>query len=142
MNFTSDNVWGAAPEMLEAFRATNVDAVPSYGDDALTARLSVEMSRVFERPLAVFPVLSGTAANALALATIVPSHGAILCHAAAHIVTDECGAPEFFTHGAKLTPLPGRDGKLEPEVIEQALTQFVRGSVHSSQPAAVSITEA
>jgi threonine aldolase len=142
MNFTSDNVWGAAPEMLEALRAVNLGAAPSYGEDPLTGRLTEEMSRVFERPVAVFPVTSGTAANALALATIVPPHGAILCHADAHIVTDECGAPEFFTHGARLVTLAGHKGKLAPETIETALARFPKGSVHSSQPAAVSITEA
>jgi threonine aldolase len=142
MNFVSDNAWGAAPEMLEALQVANTGHLPSYGEDPLTGRLTAEMSRIFERPVAVFPVISGTAANALALATIVPSHGAILCHADAHIVTDECGAPEFFTHGAKLATLSGRDGKLEPQIIEHALTRFVKGSVHSSQPAAVSIAEA
>jgi threonine aldolase len=142
MNFISDNAWGAAPEMLEALRATNTGAVPSYGEDPLTGRLAAEMSRVFERPVAAFPVISGTAANALALATIAPPHGAILCHADAHIVTDECGAVEFFTQGARVATLAGREGKLAPETIETALARFPKGSVHSSQPAAVSITEA
>jgi threonine aldolase len=142
MNFTSDNCWSAAPEMLEALVAANSEPLPSYGDDPWTARLTQAMSRVFEQPVAAFPVISGTAANALALSTIVPPHGAILCSADAHIVTDECGAPEFFTHGARLATLPGRDGKLEPEVIEAALGRFAMGSVHSSQPAAVSITQA
>jgi threonine aldolase len=142
MNFVSDNAWGAAPEMLEALQAANTGALPSYGEDPLAGRLTAEMSRIFERPAAVFPVISGTAANALALATIVPSHGAILCHADSHIVTDECGAPEFFTHGARLATLSGRDGKLEPQTVEHALIRFAKGSVHSSQAAAVSITEA
>src|SRR5580692_10802710 len=101
MNFLSDNAWGAAPEMMESLRAANTGAAPSYGDDSLTERFTTEMSRVFERPVAAFPVSSGTAANALALATIAPPHGAILCHADAHIVTDECGAVEFFTQGAR-----------------------------------------
>jgi len=142
MNFVSDNAWGAAPEMLESLAAANSDAAPSYGDDAWTERLTVELSRIFGRPVAAFPVISGTAANALALATIAPPHGAILCHECAHLVTDECGAPEFFTHGARLATLPGRDGKLEPDLIEATLARFACGSVHSSQPAAVSITEA
>jgi threonine aldolase len=142
MNFTSDNSWGAAPEMLEALMTANAGDASSYGDDPWTRRLAAEMSRIFERQVSVFPVISGTAANALALATVVPSHGAILCHADAHIVTDECGAPEFFTHGAMLATLPGRDGKLAPDVIERALGRFARGSVHSSQPAAMSVTQA
>jgi threonine aldolase len=142
MNFASDNSWGAAPEMLEALRTANRGATPSYGEDPLTGRLEAEMRRVFEQPVAVFPVISGTAANALALSAVVPPHGAIVCHADAHIVRDECGAPEYFTNGASIAMLPGRHGKLDPEVIEQALARFVKGSVHSSQPAAVSITEA
>ncbi|HTT83673.1 MAG TPA: beta-eliminating lyase-related protein [Rhizomicrobium sp.] len=142
MNFASDNVWGAAPEMLAALAAANGGAMPSYGEDPLTERLAEEMARVFERPVAVFPVISGTAANALALATITPPHGAILCHEDAHIVTDECGAPEFFTQGARLATLSGHKGKLAPETIGQALSRFVIGSAHSSQPAAISITQA
>ena len=112
MNFISDNAWGAAPEMLEALQAANTGALPSYGEDPLTGRLTAEMSQLFQRPVAAFPVISGTAANALALATIVPCHGAILCHADAHIVTDECGATEFFSHGARLATLSGATANL------------------------------
>jgi threonine aldolase len=100
------------------------------------------MSRIFEHEVAVFPVSTGTAANALALATLVPPHGAILCHADAHIAIDECGAPEFFTHGAKLATLAGACGKLAPDTLEGALLRFPIGSVHHVQPAAVSITQA
>ncbi|HEY3638926.1 MAG TPA: low specificity L-threonine aldolase [Rhizomicrobium sp.] len=142
MNFISDNAWGAAPEMLEALGSANAGTALSYGDDALTGRLASEFSRIFERPVAVFPVVSGTAANALALASIAPSHGVIFCHADAHIETDECGAPEFFTQGAKLATIPGRNGKLDPDGIEHMMARFVRGSVHHSQPAAISITQA
>ncbi|HEY3777452.1 MAG TPA: beta-eliminating lyase-related protein [Rhizomicrobium sp.] len=142
MNFASDNVWGAAPEMIEALRAANSGAAPSYGEDALTARLATVMDHLFERRVAAFPVISGTAANALALATIVPLQGAVFCHAAAHIVTDECGAPEFFTHGAKVVPLDGPEGKIGVRILEAAINRFVKGSVHHPQPAAVSITQA
>jgi threonine aldolase len=142
MNFASDNAWGAAPEMLESLRVVNQGAASSYGEDAETARLHSEMARVFEHDVAVFPVITGTAANALALSTLAPLHGAIFCHRDAHIVTDECGAPELFTHGANLVSLKGAHGKLAPEAIEGALSHIVAGSVHHSQPAAVSITEA
>ncbi len=142
MNFSSDNAYGAAPEMLQAIHSANEGAAASYGEDALTERLQTEMARVFDRPVAVFPVITGTAANALALATIVPGHGAVFCHAGAHIATDECGAPEFFTHGAKLVTLDGRDGKLAPQSLEAALRHFRSGFVHHAQPAAVSITQA
>jgi threonine aldolase len=142
MNFSSDNSYGAAPEILAALSAANTGAVPSYGDDALTANLRARMNAVFEHDVAVFPVVTGTAANALALATLCPPHGAVLCHAEAHIAVDECGAPEFFTHGAKLVPIEGRDGKLTPVAIERALAHFRKGFVHHPQPAVISLTQA
>jgi threonine aldolase len=142
MNFSSDNAYGAAPEILASLSAASAGAVASYGDDPLTAELRDRLGRVFEREAAVFPVVTGTAANALALATLCPPHGAILCHAEAHIAVDECGAPEFFTHGAKLVPIAGRDGKLTPDAIEAALAHFRIGSVHHSQPAVISLTQA
>lgn len=142
MNFTSDNAWGAAPEMMEALMAANEGAAAPYGEDALTRRLVAEMSRVFERPVAAFPVMSGTAANALALAAAVPPHGAVFCHRLAHILTDECGAPGFFTHGATLVPFDGCCAMLETEPLAQALLQSRKGDVHHAQPAAISITQA
>jgi len=142
MNFTSDNAYGAAPEMLEALGAANSGAVASYGEDQLTAQLESTLADVFEHEVVVFPVITGTAANALALSTLVPSHGAIFCHRDAHIATDECGAPELFTQGATLATLEGESGKITPEAIEEAVSHFAIGSVHHSQPAAVSITQA
>jgi threonine aldolase len=90
----------------------------------------------------VFPVVNGTAANSLALATLVPSHGAVLCHDDAHIWVDECGAPEFFSHGAKLVPIEGHDGKLTVDGLKLALEKFRAGFVHNSQPGAISLTQA
>jgi threonine aldolase len=142
VNFTSDNCAGVAPEILAALTKANEGTEPSYGDDAASARLGALFSRVFEREVAVFPVISGTAANALALAALVPPHGAILAHEASHISTDECGAVESFTHGAKLVTLEGGNGKLEPGVVAAALARFEKGSVHHAQPAAISITQA
>ena len=142
MNFTSDNCTGAAPEILAALTSANDGAEPSYGDDAVTTRLEARFAQVFERAVRVYPVISGTAANALALASLVPPHGAILCHETSHIVVDECGAPEFFTHGAKTVGIPGADGKIAPGAIETALKRFQKGDVHHLQPMAVSITQA
>ena len=142
MNFASDNAYGAAPEMFEALRTANDGATPSYGEDLLTTRLEADLARIFEREIAVFPVITGTAANALALSTLAPPHGAIFCHRDAHIATDECGAPEVFTQGAKLVTLEGAHGKLSPDTLEEAISRFAVGSVHHSQPAAVSITQA
>jgi threonine aldolase len=142
MNFTSDNAYGASPEILAALAAVNAGAAASYGADAITAELRVRMTALFEHEIAVYPVVTGTAANALALATLCPSHGAIFCHALAHIAVDECGAPEFFTQGARLVPIEGRNGKLDPVAIETALKRFPVGSVHNQQPAVISLTQA
>lgn len=143
MNFASDNVTGVAPEILAALAAVNAGPAAPYGDDAVTARLEARMAEVFETDeLAVFPVATGTAANALALAAVAPPHGAVYCHATAHINTEECGAPEFFTGGAKLIDLPGASGKLWAEDLAAALSVAGAGSVHRVQPAAVSLTQA
>ncbi|HEV2562534.1 MAG TPA: beta-eliminating lyase-related protein [Rhizomicrobium sp.] len=141
MNFASDNAYGAAPEIIAALAAANEGAVPSYGEDALTKKVTQRLCEIFEREVAVYPVVTGTAANSLALATLAPPHGAIFCHAESHAATDECGAPEFFTHGAKLVALEGGDAKLTPAAIEAALPGFQRG-VHSCVPSAISITQA
>lgn len=142
MNFVSDNCYGATPEILAAIAAIGRSPVPAYGDDDVTQRLADRFSEIFERDVAVFPVVSGTAANALALATLVPPHGAIFCHAEAHIAVDECGAPEFFSHGAKLVTIASDDAKLTPTLLRRALGRFPKGVVHNVQPAAVSIAQA
>ncbi len=142
MNFTSDNAYGASPEILAAVAAANAGAAASYGADAITTALQVRMEALFEHDVAVYPVVTGTAANALALATLCPPHGAIFCHALAHIAVDECGAPEFFTHGARLVPLEGRNGKLDAGAIESALKRFPVGSVHNQQSTVISLTQA
>ena len=142
MNFSSDNAYGAAPEILASLAAANEGAVASYGDDPFTAQLEARMAELFERDVAVFPVITGTAANVLALSTLCPQHGAILCHAAAHIMVDECGGAEFYTHGAKLVPIGGEHGKLTPPAIERALKHFRKGDAHSVQPWVISLTQA
>lgn len=142
MDFTSDNCYGAIPEVIDALRAANDGAVPSYGEDELTTRLNARMAELFEHDVAVFPVVTGSAANALALAALTPPHGAIVCHPEAHIVTDECGAPEFFSNGARLVLADGRDGKLAPAAIEGVLKRLQIGLVHHLQPATISITQA
>ncbi|HTW36846.1 MAG TPA: low specificity L-threonine aldolase [Rhizomicrobium sp.] len=142
MNFASDNAYGATPEILSALAAAGAAAASSYGADPFTKELGPRMATLFEREVTVFPVLTGTAANALALSTLCPPYGAVLCHAAAHIETDECGAVEFFTHGAKLVPIAGERGKLMPVAIERALRRFRKGDVHSVQPSVISLTQA
>jgi threonine aldolase len=142
MDFVSDNTAGAAPEILAALERANSGTQTSYGEDAVTARITEKLSELFERRVAVFPVATGTAANSLTLATLTPPHGAVLCHEGAHIYEDECGAPEFYSGGAKLVPIAGVHGKLTPETLRRALSHFPRGDVHRVQPAAISVTQA
>jgi len=140
MNFRSDNVTGAAPEILAALMTANEGTAASYGADAISARLKERFSTLFEREVAVFPVAIGTAANALAIAAVTPPWGVVYCHTESHIQVDECGAPEFFTGGAKLMPLEGEDGKITPAAVEAVLVE--PGIVHSPQPACISISQA
>jgi threonine aldolase len=140
MNFASDNVTGAAPEILAAIAAANEGAAMPYGSDPITRRLEAIFNALFEREVVAFPVATGSAANALALATMTPPYGAIYCHPASHINTDECGAPEFYTGGAKLLPIAGENGKITVAALEQTLADSGKGNVHHVQPAALSLT--
>jgi threonine aldolase len=142
MNFNSDNVVGASPEILAALAAANRDPVASYGEDPITARVAAAFAKLFERKVAVFPVATGTAANALALAAAAPPWGSVYCHREAHVAVDECGAPEFYTGGAKLELLDGSDAKLQPDVLASALANGGKGVVHHVQPAAVTVSQA
>ncbi|HLJ65560.1 MAG TPA: beta-eliminating lyase-related protein [Stellaceae bacterium] len=140
MNFRSDNVAGIAPAILQAIIAANDGRAPAYGSDALSQALEDRVARIFEHDVAVFPVATGTAANALALASATPPWGAIYCHAESHIAQDECGAPEFYTGGAKLVPIEGAHGKITAAAIAAKLAPT--STVHQAQPAAISLTEA
>ncbi len=141
-DFRSDNVAGAAPEVVSALATASIGSASPYGADPLTARVTERLSAIFETNVAVFPVATGTAANALALSALVPAYGAVYCHDDAHIMVDECGAPEFYTGGAKLVPLPGANGKLTPAAVTRAITRAGVGVVHKVQPAALSLTQA
>jgi threonine aldolase len=139
--FTSDNAAGMCPEVLQALIAANDGPAAAYGHDPLTQALEAQFAELFEYPVTVLLVSTGTAANALSLAALTPPWGSVLCHADSHIQHDECGAPEFFTAGAKLQPLAGARGKLCPDALAAALRQK-KGDVHSVQPSAVSLTQA
>lgn len=141
MNFASDNVTGAAPRVIEALTRLNEGPQPAYGLDAPTREAERLLADLFERDVVVQLVATGTAANALALAALTPPWGAVLCHEEAHITDDECGAPEFFTHGAKLAGVPGAGGKITPDALRHGLTRFPRGAVKSVQPTALSISQ-
>jgi threonine aldolase len=139
VNFASDNVAGVSPEILQAILDANAGRAMPYGGDAISARLERRFAEIFEHEVAVFPVATGTAANALALAAVAPPWGAVFCHEDSHIATDECGAPEFFSAGAKLVTLSGKQGKLWPDALANRLTG--KGVVHNVQPAAISVSQ-
>ncbi len=141
MRFFSDNTATICPEILEAIHAANRGLEKAYGDDPWTARLSDVLGDFFGKGVRAFPVATGTAANALSLAVLSPPYGAIFAHDESHIVRDECGAPEFFSGGARLVLVPGEHGKLTAAGLESALAANPT-SVHTVQPAAVSLTQA
>jgi threonine aldolase len=138
--FASDNAAPLCPEALRALEAVNQGTASSYGSDPTTERATEAVRSLFETECAVYFVTTGTAANALALASACRPHHAILCHEAAHLQTDECGAPEFFTGGAKLLLLKGQHGKVDPRAVE-AMAEQRRGDVHFSKPAALSLAQ-
>jgi threonine aldolase len=142
MNFASDNTAGMAPEILEALIRANEGFVLGYGNDDQTRRVERRIGEIFERDAAVFLVPTGTAANALALAHVSPPWGAVFTHSEAHIVTDECGAPEFFGGGLKLIGLPGVGCKIEPGTLAAALAPYQGHAPHQVIPSALSISQA
>ena len=139
VKFASDNVAGACQEVLDAIlKANEGDSIP-YGNDQISTDLQNKFSEIFEKEVVVFPTASGTAANALALATLTPSFGNVYCHKLAHINMDECGAPEFYTGGGKLVTLQGNKGKITAEELDKTISG--KGIVHHTQPSSVSITQ-
>ena len=141
MFFASDNSSGVPAAVLEALVRANEGFSPGYGADAIMERLRARIREVFEAPeAAVHLVATGTAANALSLATFCPPWGAVYCHRVAHIEEDECGAPEFYTGGAKLVLMDGDHGKIDPQALEVKLQNAARVGVHNVQKGMLSLT--
>lgn len=136
----SDNSAGVAPEILAAIAQANAGTAMAYGGDDLTARLNSLVSEVFEREARIFPVVSGTAANALGLSAMAPPWGAVLCHEDAHIITNEGASTSMFGAGLTMFPLPGETSKLLPGAVADLLARTGWGDPHESQPAVVSLT--
>ncbi len=139
MDFRSDNTAAICPDLMQAMVDANVGTQGGYGGDAYSAQLDEVFSRFFDTDVKVFTVSTGTAANALALSTLCPPWGTILCHKEAHIERDECGAPEFYT-GAKLSLVDGADAKISRDSFHAALRAFYP-MVHMVQPKVLSITQ-
>ena len=138
--FHSDNTAGASPSILQAMTEAASGLQPPYGADIYTQRVEQQLTSIFETQLSVFLVPTGSAANAISLAAMTPPWGAVLCHAESHINNDECGAPEFFSSGAKLISVAGSDAKIDAKALAtQAANK--RGDVHTVQASAVSISQ-
>jgi threonine aldolase len=138
--FASDNTAPICPEAWAALERANAGSEASYGNDPWTTQACDLIREILEGPAEVFFVFNGTAANSLALAAMCQSYHATLCHELAHVETDECGAPEFFSNGTKLLLLPGPGGKLTPEGITHAVER--RRDIHYPKPRVVSVTQA
>jgi threonine aldolase len=137
--FASDNTAGICPEALAALLAANDGRVRSYGDDEWTRQACDALRETFETDCEVFFVFNGTAANSLALASLCQSYHSIVCHELAHVETDECGAPEFFSNGTKLLPVCGAQGKLDLAEVETLVTR--RRDIHFPKPKALTISQ-
>jgi threonine aldolase len=139
-DFASDNAAGIAPEAWEALGRANQGYAPGYGEDAWTFEACNLLRELFETDCAVFFTFNGTAANSLALASLCQSYHSIICHEYAHVETDECGGPEFFSNGTKVLVVEGALGKVTPRAVENAVTR--RSDVHYPKPRVVSLTQA
>lgn len=142
MYFASDNSGPAHPRVIEAVVRANEGYAPSYGGEAAMDRAAAQLREIFDAPeAAVYLVATGGAANALSLATLVNPWSTIYCHVDSHIEEDECGAPEFFTGGAKLTCVEGADAKIDPESLHAAMARTTAGFVHNVEKGALSLTQ-
>jgi threonine aldolase len=137
--FSSDNVAPICPEAWAALQEANAHYAPSYGEDRWTARVCDRVREIFETDCDVYFVFTGTAANALSLAQLCKSFQSVICHQNAHIQTDECGAPEFFTGGSKLLLVGGADGKVDVGQVKALLAR--QNELHSHKPGAISIAQ-
>ena len=137
--FASDNYSGICPEAWAAMETANHDHAAAYGDDPWTARAADAFRNLFETDCEVFFAFNGTAANSLALASLCQSYHGVICSESAHVETDECGAPEFFSNGSKLFVAKSSDGKLSSDAIREIATK--RQDIHYPKPRAATITQ-
>jgi threonine aldolase len=142
MYFSSDNWGGAHPRIAESLTRHASGFAAAYGTSEFDKRIEQKFNDIFERDVAVFFVGTGTAANSLSLAAVSRPGGVSFCHREAHMFADECGAPELFTHGARLAPVDGPGGKIDPDALRHEISRFPPEFVHAGQPMAVSLTQA
>lgn len=139
-HFASDNYAGICPEALQALLASNAGHAPAYGEDDWTRRVSDRLRELFATDCDVYFAFNGTAANSLALASLCQSYHSVICHELAHVETDECGGPEFFSNGSKLLPAKGENGKISPETMLEVIER--RTDIHYPKPRVVTLTQA
>jgi threonine aldolase len=140
MLFTSDNWAGAHRTISKRLGEAAEGFAPAYGTSDLDEMVTKKFSELFERDVSVFFVSTGTAANSLALASVQRPGGAVFCHTEAHVVQDECGAPDFFS-GMRMVPINGLDGRIDPGALEQALSAFPQDAVHHGRAAAITVIQ-
>ncbi len=138
--FASDNYAGIAPQAFEALTRANQGFDRAYGEDAWTKEASDLIRNIFETDCEVFFAFNGTASNGLALASMCQSYHSVISHRLAHIETDECGGPEFFSNGTKLLTVEGADGKVSPDQLHAIITK--RSDIHFPKPRVLSLTQA
>lgn len=138
-DFASDNTAGMCPEARQALLEADQGHIPSYGNDEWTQKASDAIRALFNKPCEVFFVFNGTAANSLALASLCQSYHSVICHELAHVETDECGAPEFFSNGTKLLLASGEQGKLRPSEVERLVHK--RTDIHYPKPKTLTLTQ-
>ncbi|MBB3999840.1 threonine aldolase family protein [Aureimonas pseudogalii] len=141
MIFASDNWSGVHPAINDALAANASGMAAAYGASELDKAVERRFDEIFEREVAVFFVGTGTAANSLAFAAVNRPGGVVLCHREAHVIEDECGAPEFFTHGARMAPVDGANGLIDPYNLKRELARFRPDFIHAGQPMAVTVSQ-
>ncbi|MGI9400628.1 MAG: threonine aldolase family protein [Rhizobiaceae bacterium] len=142
MNFASDNWSGVAPQINQSLQTHSVSPAAAYGDSILDEKVKVKFCEVFEKEVAVYFVGTGTVANALSIASLSRPGGISLCHREAHMLEDECGAPELFSNGGRLVGVEGNFGKIDSEDLKTKLNRFSPDFVHYGQATAISLTQA
>lgn len=141
MNFKSDNVFGVSEQIMQALIQANTGTDGSYGTDTLTQELTKRVAEIFEHDVTLYFTNTGTASNSLAVSSLVSPGGALYCHKTAHLITDECGAPEFFSNGSVLISIDGVNGKIDCLQLESHINHVLTMRPHASKPSAISVTQ-
>jgi len=141
VNFRSDNESPVVAEILASIQKANSGTTYAYGDDTISSKMRNLFDDFFETHVSVFPVATGTAANALSIAQLTPTYGSVYCHQLAHLYSEECGAPEFYSGGAKLLPLTGDFAKISTQALKQAMARIGEMGVHENEVSSLSLSQ-